>query len=75
MKLATAQYPLIADVEIRPLQVVGVKPQQEIASQARPEGREQVMAYVTKSVVVVSCLAMMYGMVSYGRIFENYLQW
>jgi hypothetical protein len=75
MRLNTAQYPLIADVEIRPLQAVGGKPQQKIASQSRPVDREQVMAYVTKSVVIVSCLTMMYGMMSYGRIFENYLQW
>jgi hypothetical protein len=68
MKTASTQYPLVADVEVRPLHDIAMKPHKLM-------GRETVMAYVTKLVVVVSCLAMMFGLLNYGRIFEHYLQW
>jgi hypothetical protein len=67
MKAAIAQYPVIADIE--------VQPRTKVVNPARPMSRAEVMAYVTKGVVVLASVGMMYGVITYGRIFENYLQW
>jgi hypothetical protein len=67
MKVALAQYPIMAGVEVRPARKVSTK--------TRTVSRAQVMAYVTKAVVVVACLGMTYALINYGRIFQNYTQW
>jgi hypothetical protein len=67
MKTAIAQYPVIADVE--------VQPHTTVANPVRQMSRAQVMALVTKGVVVLASVGMMYGVITYGRIFQNYLQW
>jgi hypothetical protein len=67
MKAAIAEYPVLPNVEIRPFT--------QTAKQARPVSRAQVTAHVTKLLVVLASVGMMYGLINYGRIFENYLQW
>ena len=67
MKTAIAQYPVIAELD--------VQPQAKPLDQARPVSGAQVTAQVTKLVVVLASVGMMYGLLNYGRIFENYLQW
>ena len=67
MKVALAHYPIITGVESNPAR--------KTSSKASTVSRAQVMSYVTSAVIVVACLGMTYGLISYGRIFQNYLQW
>jgi hypothetical protein len=67
MKAAIAQCPVLTEVDIQP--------RQNFFSQSRSVDREKVMGYVTKSVIVLACLAMTYVLISRGQIFQNYLQW
>ena len=69
MKAAIVQYPILSEAEVRP------QAQRQAAAESRPQERQLAIAYICKSAVVLSGTAMIYGLVSYGRIFENYLQW
>ena len=69
MKAAIVQYPILSEAEVRP------QAQPKAAAESRPQDRQLAIASICKTAVVVSGTAMIYCLVSYGRIFENYLQW
>lgn len=73
MKAAIAQYPILSEVEVSRQPSAQRRPQ--AAAEARPQDRQLAVAYVCKTAVVLSGVTMIYCLVSYGRIFQSYLQW
>jgi hypothetical protein len=47
----------------------------ETVKPTRPVSPAQATSHATKLLVVWACVALAYGLMSYGRIFEEYLQW
>jgi hypothetical protein len=72
MKATTAQYPIICDVESQP-RTPHVKNQKQASAAAGSEVQTTTLA--AKAVVIVSGVAMIYGLIAYGQIFQSYLQW
>lgn len=64
----------MSDVETPARPQAKVSRRQETPAATRQEN-SQMVAYVCKFAVILSGVAMIYGVVSYGRIFQNYLQW
>jgi len=71
MKVAIAQCPILSDVEAQPRQQAQSM-SREAASAKTDSPAAQLAA---KVIVIVSGAAMMFCLINYGRIFENYLQW
>jgi len=69
MKAAITQCPILSEVEARP------QPLAKATAETRPQDRRLAITYICKTAMVLSGVAMVYGLVSFGRIFENYLQW
>lgn len=65
MKTATAQFPVMAGAasqsDSRPIVVV--------------VPRQKFVTYATFTILSLFSAGMMYGLLSYGRIFQNYTQW
>jgi hypothetical protein len=59
----------LSEVEPRP------RPQPKATAETRQQDRRLAITFICKTAVVLSGVAMIYGLVSFGRIFENYLQW
>jgi len=74
MKVAIAQYPVMSDVETQARPQAKATRPQEIPAATKQENTPLV-ANVCKIAVLLSGAAMIYGVVTYGRIFQNYLQW
>ncbi len=67
MKTAFAHYPLVASAPAHS----SAKPGLKLSAKAK----QQLIASTCKALVCVSGIAMMYCLISYGRIYQNYLQW
>jgi hypothetical protein len=65
MKTATAQFPMMTGVasqsDSRPIVVV--------------IPRQKFVTYATFGILSLFSAGMMYGLLTYGRIFQNYTQW
>lgn len=70
MKAAIAQCPMIGEAEAQTQQVCAVSQPVESVKLS-----SQAVAYIAKSLVIVSGITMTYCLINYGRIFQNYLQW
>lgn len=75
MRVTFASNPLIGELEELPRPHIQPVRTQELPAATRPVDRVQTVAYLCKAIVVVAGVAMTYCVISYGRIFENYLQW
>jgi len=71
MKAAIAQYPIIVDSETPARQ----QSQQLSQKAVSTKSNAQATAYAAKFIVILSGITMMYCLINYGRIFQNYLQW
>jgi hypothetical protein len=65
MKTASAQFPVMAGMasqsDSRPIVVV--------------IPRQKFVTYATMAILSLFSVGMMYGLLTYGRIFQNYTQW
>jgi hypothetical protein len=75
MKFALAHSSVSADVDSQSWNMPAVESQQKPAAVSCPIKKKQQTSNAARAVVVLSCLAMLYVLVSHGRIFANYLQW
>jgi hypothetical protein len=74
MKVAIAQFPVLGEIQPKSVSHVA-KPQAKSAVATKATAASAKVAHLCKLAVVLSGSAMIYCLVSYGRIFENYLQW
>jgi hypothetical protein len=75
MKIASAHYPMMSDLEISPRSTVRVSRQSKSTARPMEQDRAKTVANVAKGIVIVAAMMMMYCVISYGRIFQNYQQW
>jgi len=76
MKMTLTPSPLIGELEEQPRsQAQSARSQKLSVADEQSQARTQASAYLCKAVVIVSGIAMIYGIISYGRVFQNYLQW
>lgn len=64
--------PLIGEEKEQPqVQTQPARPQELPVADAQPKAS----IYVSKALIIAAGVAMIYCLISYGRIFQNYLQW